>query len=199
MKGAFPLFGMMGQTKVKSLEVGGVKAADVPAMVMEHPTVKAFSDFYKKEHGPIEGIVGFPFFARYKMTVDYQAKELTLVPNGFKPKDIMESLMASMMSKEDKSKPRVAGPAGYWGLTVGKDLSDEEAGVNVKTVLPDSPAAKAGLKPGDRLLTIDDRWTDSVTDTYQAAGKVKPGVEVQIVIQRGGKETTLKVTPKLGL
>ena len=45
-------------------------------MVMDHPTVEAIS----KTVGPIDGIVGFPFFARYRMTLDYQAKKLTFVP-----------------------------------------------------------------------------------------------------------------------
>src|SRR5262245_27767263 len=41
---AFPLFGSMGDVKVKELEVGGQKVADVDAIVMDHPTVKAISD-----------------------------------------------------------------------------------------------------------------------------------------------------------
>ena len=89
------LFGMMGQATLKTLEIGGVKATDVPCMVMDHPTVEAISQHF----GPIEGIVGFPFFARYTMTVDYQAKEMTFTPNGYKPADIMQSLMATLMAR----------------------------------------------------------------------------------------------------
>ena len=48
-----------------------------------------FSKEYAKKYGSIEGIVGFPFFARYKMTVDYAAKEMTFVPNGYKATDVM--------------------------------------------------------------------------------------------------------------
>ena len=50
--------------------------------------------------------------------------------------------------------------------------------MTIKEVLPGSPAAAAGLKVGDRLLTLDGRWTDSLADLYTAAGYVKPGETV---------------------
>jgi len=195
----FP-FGNMGQVTIKNLDVGGAKADKVTAIVMDHPTVKAFSDFFQREHGPIDGIVGFPFFARFKMTVDYQAKELTLSPSGYKPQDVMESMMASIMqASQSDGHPKVAGAAGQWGMVVGKDSDDESPGVELRKVLPGSAADQAGLKASDRLLTIDGRWTDSVGDTYQAAGFVRPGKTVPVVIKRDGKEVTLQVTPKNGL
>jgi PDZ domain/Aspartyl protease len=195
----FP-FGNMGQVTIKNLDVGGAKADKVTAIVMDHPTVKAFSDFFQREHGPIDGIVGFPFFARFKMTVDYQAKELTLAPSGYKPQDVMESMMASIMqASQSGGQPKVAGAAGQWGIVVGKDSDDEAPGVELRKVLPGGAAEQAGLKVGDRLLTIDGRWTDSVGDTHQAAGFVKPGKTVAVVIKRDGKDITLPVTPKNGL
>lgn len=197
----FSPFGAMGPgMKAKSFEIGPLKAADVPVMVMDHPTVKAFSDYFRREHGSIDGIVGFPFFARYRMVVDYEAKELTFTPNGYKPGDVMESMMKMLMGgSQNQGKPKVVGPAGQWGLVVDKEAKDEDAGVTIKTVMEGSAAQKAGLKPGDRLLTIDGRWTDSVGDTYQAAGFVKAGKAVSVVIKRDGKEMKLTVTPATGL
>ena len=78
----FSLFGPVAQTKVKKLEIGDLKADYVPVIVMDHPTVEVLADALKE---PIEGIIGFPFFARYRMTLDYQAKELTFVPTNFEP------------------------------------------------------------------------------------------------------------------
>jgi hypothetical protein len=200
-KPLIPLFGMMGTVKVKDFQVGDVKAEGVNAMIMNHPTVEAFSDAFKEKYGSIEGIVGFPFFARYKMTVDYAAKEMTFVPSGYKPGDVMQDLMQTVMGSigSNKPQPKVAAPAGLWGLEVIKDKSDEDAGVDVKAVLSGGPAAAAGLKAGDRILTIDGRWTDSVPDTYQAASYVKPGRSVVVVVKRDGKEVKLTVAPKTGL
>ena len=86
-------------------------------------------------------------------------------------------------------------PAGQWGLRAEKDGKDEEAGVTVREVLPGGAAAAAGLKAGDRLLTIDGRWTDSVADLYEAAGRIKPGTTVKVTVKRAGKEVEPKVTP----
>jgi hypothetical protein len=194
-KGAvMPLFPGMGQYKVKTLQIGDLTAKDVPVLVMDHPTVSLVS----KHLGPIEGIVGFSFFARYRMTIDYQTKELTFVPVKFRPPDVMEKMFAMLLSG-NKSERKVVGPAGVWGFSVEKGKDDAEPGVTVKAVVPGGPAAKAGLRAGDRLLTLDDRWTDSVVDCYRAAGHVRPGTAAKLVVKRDGKEMELTVTVQSGL
>jgi hypothetical protein len=196
---AFSLFGAIGDVKVKSLEVGGQKAEDVAAVVMDHPTVEAISQAF----GPIEGIVGFPFFARFKMTLDYQSRTMTFVPSGFKPPDVLKAmeavLMSAVMQAGDEAPRKVLAPAAQWGMAARKDKDDEEAGIALAEVLPGSAAAAAGLKAGDRLLTLDGRWTDSLTDLYTAAGFVKPGTTVTVRVRRDGKEMELKVRPGAGL
>jgi hypothetical protein len=191
----FALFGNMGNVKIKTLEIGDLRAENVAAVVMDHPTIELISKFL----GPIDGIVGFPFFARYKMTVDYQAKELTFVPSGYEPPDAMEAMMKSMMALTgDDGKPKVLAPAAQWGLIVEKKDQDEEAGVTVKDVRPGSSAEQAGLKAGDRLLTLDGRWTDSVADTYRAVEYVKPGTSTMVKIKRGSDDIELTVKPRAG-
>lgn len=191
------IMGMGGQQVVKEMEIGPVKLDKVTVMVMDHPTVQAISDVF----GPIDGIIGFPFFARYKMTVDYEKKELTLVPNGFKPVDVMESLTNKLMTASQASKdPAVVSPAAVWGFTLAdKDADDDDAGVTVKSVLDGGAAAAGGLKAGDRVLTIDGRWTDTLSETFLAASFVKPGKAVVVVVKRGGKDVKLTVTPTKGV
>jgi hypothetical protein len=188
------LFGGVSQTKAKSLRIGDLEAKDVPVIVMDHPTVGILASVL----GPIEGIVGFPFFARYKMTLDYQTKELTFVPNGYEPKDALEMMMNSLMGQATPE-PRRLAPTGLWGIKVAKAENDEEAGVSITEVAKDGPAAKAGLKAGDRLLILDDRWTDSVNDCYAAASAAPVDVEVVVLIRRDGSEKELKVKPVKGL
>src|SRR5262245_57105634 len=188
-KPLIPLFGMMGQVKIKDFQVGDGKAEGVSAMIINHPTVEAFSQAFKDKYGSIEGIVGFPFFARYKMTVDYAAQEMTFVPSGYKPGDVMQDLMQTVMGSfgQAKPQPRIAAPAALWGLELVKADRDDDAGVDVKAVFADGPAAAAGLKTGDRVLTIDGRWTDSLPDAYLAASFVKPGKKTEVVVKRDGK------------
>jgi hypothetical protein len=195
----FSFFGNRGQVKIEELLVGEQAARDVTAVVMDHPTVQAISSaFEKKLGGPIEGIVGFPFFARFKITLDYQAKTVTLLPNGYKPPDVREAMTAAILAGAN-SEPKVLAPAAQWGLIADKKEGDDEAGVTIKVVIPGSPAEAAGLKTGDRLLTIDGRWTDTLVDLYTAAGYVKPGATAPVVVKRDGKEVTVKVKPTSGL
>ena len=187
------LFGNMGEASVETLHVGDQEARDVAGVVMDHPTVVAIS----KAFGPIEGIVGFPFFARFKMTLDYQTKTITLEPNGYKPADVMKAMMASLMALGN-GETKFLAPAGLWGFQAVKGEEDEP-GVVVKGVRADSPAAVGGLKEGDRLLTIDGRWTDTLRDLYTATAVVKPGMQVAVTIKREGKEMTLRIKPVQGL
>jgi membrane-associated protease RseP (regulator of RpoE activity) len=199
-KPLIPLFGMMGQVKIKDFQVGDVSAPDVSAMILDHPTVSVFSKEYEKKYGSIEGIVGFPFFAQYKMTVDYAAKEMTFIPNGYKATDAMQDLMQTVMNAlMSKPEPRIAAPAGLWGLELNKSSSDDAEGVDVKTVHSGGAAADGGLKAGDRILTIDGRWTDTIADAYVAASYAKPGKPVTVVVKRDGKEVKVTVAPKTGL
>lgn len=187
----------LGAKTIKTFEVGGLVLKDMPTMVMDHPTVAAIADAV----GPVEGLVGYPFFARYKMTIDYQKKEMTLTPSGFEPTDTMQMMMEKLMGAAGgkKQEPTVLAPAAVWGFAVDKEKDDEAEGVNVTEVLAKGPAATGGLKAGDRLLTLDGRWTDGVADTYLAATAVKPGKPVTLVVKRDGKELKLTVTPGKGL
>jgi hypothetical protein len=194
---ALPLFGTIGETSVEELQVGTEKAKKQPAIVMDHPLLEVMS----QKLGPLYGIVGFPFFARYRMTLDYQAQTMTLVPSGYKPGNTMASLEKTLMSLMlgGPPEPRVLSSAGQWGLVAHKPDGDEDSGVIIQEVLPGTAAAAAGLKPGDRLLTLDDRWTDTLPDLYEAASHIQPGTTVLLRVRRGGTELEVNVTPRAGL
>lgn len=188
--------GAMGQFKMQTIEMGNLKAENLSVMVVDHPTVAAISEVA----GPIDGIVGFTFFSRYKMTIDYQTKVMTFVPNDYRPTSSLDTIMAMLLtSSSERAKPKVLAPGALFGFTVDKEKTDVEPGVYVRDVMDGTPAAKAGLKAGDRLLTFDNRWTDTVADCYQAASYIRPGTTVNATILRDGKEMKLKIKGKAGL
>jgi hypothetical protein len=194
--GLIPLFGSEGNAKIKLIELGDLKAENVSCQIMDHPTVVAIG----KVAGGLDGILGFTFYARYKMSIDYEKKLITFEPNTYEPGDVMQLMMKRFTApKAERDAPKVLAPAGLLGIRVAKEKEDEDAGVLVKAVLPDSPAAQAGFKTGDRLLTLDGRWTDSVNDCYIAAGSLRVGTPTTAQVLRNGKKVQLKVTVRAGL
>ena len=66
----------------------------------------------------------------------------------------------------------------------------------IDSVQPDSPAAMAGLKPGDVVLAIDGRKVESFTD-MQRLVSAAAGRTLEFKIDRGGAPVTIMATPQL--
>ncbi|MBI4500167.1 MAG: trypsin-like peptidase domain-containing protein [Gemmatimonadetes bacterium] len=58
----------------------------------------------------------------------------------------------------------------------------------------DSPARRAGVRPGDVIVAIDGRPVEYVAQFQQAVAFRKPGEEVSLsVVRKGGEQTSIKV------
>lgn len=69
----------------------------------------------------------------------------------------------------------------------------------VSSVVPDSPAAKAGFQAGDVIVRFDDKAVRSAQDLPLLVGNTPIGKDVAITIVRSGSEKVLDVTiQKLG-
>jgi hypothetical protein len=190
------LFGARGEGKLDKLEIGELKAESLPVIVMDHPAVKFLGESLGR---PLDGIIGYTFFARYKTTIDYQAKCMTFTPVKAQVRNLMQDL-PGMMTQSRSAKTKILAPGALWGVTLGEPTGGlSSPGVPITTVLSHSSAEKAGLKPGDILTTLDGRWTTSVADVYAAAAAVSPGESVPVIVLRDGKEITLSVAPKDGI
>jgi hypothetical protein len=190
------LFSIRGESEVKSLEIGGLTAKNVPVVILDHPVLRALGSFLGK---PLDGILGYTFFARYKTTIDYQARTMTFEPVNAEVRNLLKELPGRLAGPKT-ARHRTLAPGALWGLSVGEPEGGlDNPGVPIRAVLLESPAAAAGLKPGDLLTTLDGRWTASVADTYAAAEGIVPGQVVSVVVFRDGKELTLTVRPAMGL
>lgn len=183
-------FGMRGSFPIKRLTVGDVEVKDLSLTVLDHPIIDLLSQY----EGPIDGIVGYSFFGRFRTTIDYPAAKITFVPVDHQPQDVMTGLTARIFAAPERKV--LAAPA-LWGLEV--DRPDENPGVRVTRVYAGSAAAAAGLKTGDRLTLLDGQWTDSLEDLHRAMAEVKAGQSAELRIGRAGQELTVRVKPRAGL
>jgi putative serine protease PepD len=82
---------------------------------------------------------------------------------------------------------------GYLGVTLGEPTGNQD-GALVQDVAPGSPAAKAGLQPGDLVVAIDGQ---SVADYGELGARIRghrPGDKVTLKVVRDGNETTITAT-----
>jgi len=67
-------------------------------------------------------------------------------------------------------------------------------GAEVTTILPGSPASKAGLEPGDVVVDVDAHRVGSVADLQERLYTVPPGTTVRLQVERGTGERVVPVT-----
>ena len=104
-------------------------------------------------------------------------------------------LIAAQLKKSGKV---VRGRIGVMIGEVSKDVADAldfpaSGGALVRSVDPDGPSAKAGIKPGDIVLYFDGREIKRVSDLPRTVGSTKPGTKAVITLWRAGKEKRLSV------
>ena len=77
----------------------------------------------------------------------------------------------------------------------GVTWDDTENGVQAWLVAPDSPAAGAGIKPGDTLRALNDAEVRYSTDVTERLYRLGPWTKVEYKVERDGKEfETLLIT-----
>ena len=108
----------------------------------------------------------------------------------------------------DKIIVAFAGPLFSFGLAcvfalvvwaVGRPVSEAEATTTIGYVMEDSPGAKAGLRPGDKLLEIDgrsvSRWGGMGDDSITWRIVRSEGATIPLRFERDGKIETVEATP----
>jgi putative serine protease PepD len=80
----------------------------------------------------------------------------------------------------------------YLGVQIG---DTNGAGVLIQSVTAGGPAAKAGLKQGDVIVSLNGHRTPTIDDLTSAASELKPGKTVAVEIEtQSGKHETVHLT-----
>lgn len=96
---------------------------------------------------------------------------------------------------KSESQGRAMGFRVYLGTI--PNYSESNDGLRLDGVREDSPAAKAGLKAGDRITRLAGREVRNVYDYTYALGEMKAGQEYEVELVRGTETLKLKITPTL--
>jgi hypothetical protein len=96
---------------------------------------------------------------------------------------------------EDKPIGGISGGGGGYGPYFGSipDFGEVKDGVRFSDIRPGSPAAKAGLKPGDILVQFDNKPIHNLYDFTDALRRSKVGQVVEVKVLRDGQPITASV------
>jgi regulator of sigma E protease len=153
-----------------------------------NPTILSFT------RGDTEYSIGaLPLGGYVKMAGDNPEEHRTGAPDEFLSK-----------SKWERFQVLVMGPVMNLGLAVilmavvlyqgAERLAYEDKPVLVGVVEQGSPAAQAGIKPGDRIVSVNDKEVESWEAFYMALSP-KTNQEVTVGFERDGTVQTARVTP----
>lgn len=77
-------------------------------------------------------------------------------------------------------------------VRMGIMMAEKDGSIYVDKVLEESPAEKAGIEAGDRLLTLDGLPVESMGDVLLVVNTKKPGDDIEVAVERGGELLELR-------
>lgn len=86
----------------------------------------------------------------------------------------------------------IAAPSGILGVV----LEDADGAPRVHEIMPGSGAEKAGIKPGDKVTTLNGQPVRSRQELVETVRQFQPGDKLALQVERGGEK--LDVTATLG-
>jgi Zn-dependent M28 family amino/carboxypeptidase len=202
---------MIGRMKDGKLTVGGVGTAKEWRQILGQNSDFALtlnedgfgpsdhSSFYGKQVPVLFFFTGThpdyhkPSDTFEKINYKDEARILSLVARIVRDVDGANDRLTYTTAKSDQA-PRTGGFRVYLGTI--PNYGEGSDGLLIDGVRDDSPAAKAGIKSGDRIVKIGDREIKNVYDYTYALGEMKAGQEYGFEIIRGSEKLTVKVTPE---
>lgn len=111
------------------------------------------------------------------------------------PVSTVKTIMESIISKGHV----VRGWIGVEPRDITPELADnlnlsQKDGVIIAGILKNGPADKAGMKPGDILLSVGDKQIKNMAEMFNLIALLEPGSQTSLTISRNGEQQLLSVT-----
>ena len=151
------------------------------------PILSAFTGAHEDYHTPRDT----PDKLNYEGISDI-ARLFGLIARGFLTNaEAPEFKLEEGEAQQDAPRARLTA---YLG-TIPDYVAGDVKGLKLSGVAADGPAAKAGVRGGDIIVQLAGKKIEDIYDYTYAIEALKIGEEVKIVVQRGNKTVTMKVTP----
>ena len=127
-----------------------------------------------------------------KINYEGERKIMTLVGNIVQAIDANPKIPTYAVAKSSGNEGRRS-----FAVTIGimPGYSDSSDGLAVDAVRDDSPAAKAGLKAGDKIVKLAGKEVKNVQDYTAILGELKADEIYEVWVVRGTERLILKVKP----
>jgi serine protease Do len=79
------------------------------------------------------------------------------------------------------------------GITVRTEYPNHRPKVTIDDVAPDTPAAAAGLQPGDTIVAVDGVSCQRSLDFYRSLLDMRPGDTCSLEVERGGERRSIPI------
>lgn len=180
--------------------LGGTVTSGIVSALSRNINAGPFDDFIQTDAAINRGNSGGPLFNNDGEVVGVNTAIISpgggSVGIGFAvPSDLVQTVVADLADDGQIAR-------GWLGVQI-RPMTQEVAdvlgydaprGAVVEAVTKDSPAAEAGVRDGDIILSFGDTQIDELRDLTRAVATQVPQSDAQIKVLRKGKETVLDVT-----
>ncbi len=81
----------------------------------------------------------------------------------------------------------------WLGIYMGTEQTAQQQGVQVTQIYPAGPAARAGIRPGDLIVSIDGQQVATNDELVKVLENVPARSEVEVLVVRNGREIPLTI------
>src|SRR5262249_36005470 len=142
----------------------------------------------------LHGIIGYNLLAHYKMEIDFTKSKMTWTALEFEPPplvpisgkgpagmDALGGILKFISAFAGMKLPGPPTPRGFLGV----ELEDSDGDyVTVAAVIKDGPAAKAGVRVGDRITHFQGKSVSSLTSLQRLAAGLAVSGMVRLTVER---------------